>query len=82
MGTLVSGAMWNFRAYTLCVAECPASFGLTNTQSYGGPTYPGAAAGDKTFYSAFETVAIITAYLSGLSPRPSPVPTPTMSPPL
>ena len=35
MPTLVSGKLWNFRPYTLCVDECPGAFGLTNTEMYG-----------------------------------------------
>ena len=60
LGTLASGAIWNFKPYTLCVASCPSAFGLDNTQSYGGLSYPGASnsTSHDTFYSAFETVGI------------------------
>ncbi|KAL1511023.1 hypothetical protein AB1Y20_005848 [Prymnesium parvum] len=62
LSTLITGRSWKFRAYTLCVAECPDSFGLTNSRKYGGLSYPGAkndtSKQHEEFYAVFKTVKI------------------------
>ena len=53
---LMAHKYWKFRAYALCVPECPGAFSLENPMIYGGPSYPGAEAGAPTYYSGFRTV--------------------------
>jgi len=59
-----------FQPYTLCVAECPAAFSLSNPETYGGPTYPGAATDAPSFYAGTATTDIFDRCLPRTDTQP------------
>ena len=53
----------NFRPTTLCVADCPPAFSISNPMTFGGPAYPGAntlAPDNDTYYNLSPTVQAYT----------------------
>ena len=60
----------SFSPKTLCVSECPSAFSLSNLNQTGGPTYPGAAETDPSYYSTTATTEFFNRCLPRIDNQP------------